>query len=222
MSEPNFVPLATYREYSEEEMRRRATEFRDEMKRRRTVRHYSERPVPRDVIEKCIEAAMTAPSGANMQPWHFVVVSDPELKLRIREKAEAEEREFYHHRAPQEWLEALEPLGTDEHKPYLEAAPYLIAIFVQRFGQLPDGRKVKHYYATESVGIAAGVLITALHNAGLVTLTHTPSPMGFLNEILERPESERAFLLLVVGYPASDAKVPTIRKEPLSDKVDFK
>ncbi|MEE8251478.1 MAG: nitroreductase family protein [Gemmatimonadales bacterium] len=222
MSEPNFVPLATYREYPEEEMRRRATEFRDEMKRRRTVRHYSERPVPRDVIEKCIEAAMTAPSGANMQPWHFVVVSDPELKLRIREKAEAEEREFYHHRAPQEWLEALEPLGTDEHKPYLEAAPYLIAIFVQRFGQLPDGRKVKHYYATESVGIAAGVLITALHNAGLVTLTHTPSPMGFLNEILERPESERAFLLLVVGYPASDAKVPTIRKEPLSDKVDFK
>ena len=222
MSEPNFVPLATYREYAEEEMRRRATEFRDEMKRRRTVRHYSERPVPRDVIEKCIEAAMTAPSGANMQPWHFVVVSDPELKLRIREKAEAEEREFYHHRAPQEWLEALELLGTDEHKPYLEAAPYLIAIFVQRFGQLPDGRKVKHYYATESVGIAAGVLITALHNAGLVTLTHTPSPMGFLNEILERPESERAFLLLVVGYPASDAKVPTIRKEPLSDKVDFK
>ncbi len=222
MSEPNFVPLATYREYPEEEMRRRATEFRDEMKRRRTVRHYSERPVPRDVIEKCIEAAMTAPSGANMQPWHFVVVSDPELKLRIREKAEAEEREFYHHRAPQEWLEALEPLGTDEHKPYLEAAPYLIAIFVQRFGQLPDGRKIKHYYATESVGIAAGVLITALHNAGLVTLTHTPSPMGFLNEILERPESERAFLLLVVGYPASDAKVPTIRKEPLSDKVDFK
>ena len=222
MSEPNFVPLATYREYPEEEMRRRATEFRDEMKRRRTVRHYSERPVPRDVIEKCIEAAMTAPSGANMQPWHFVVVSDPELKLRIREKAEAEEREFYHHRAPQEWLEALEPLGTDEHKPYLEAAPYLIAIFVQRFGQLPDGRKVKHYYATESVGIAAGVLITALHNAGLVTLTHTPSPMGFLNEILERPESERAFLLLVVGYPASDARVPTIRKEPLSDKVDFK
>ena len=221
MSEPNFVPLATYREYPEEEMRRRATEFRDEMKRRRTVRHYSERPVPRDVIEKCIEAAMTAPSGANMQPWHFVVVSDPELKLRIREKAEAEEREFYHHRAPQEWLEALELLGTDEHKPYLEAAPYLIAIFVQRFGQLPDGRKVKHYYATESVGIAAGVLITALHNAGLVTLTHTPSPMGFLNEILERPESERAFLLLVVGYPASDAKVPTIRKEPLSDKVDF-
>ena len=222
MSEPNFVPLATYREYPEEEMRRRATEFRDEMKRRRTVRHYSERPVPRDVIEKCIEAAMTAPSGANMQPWHFVVVSDPELKLRIREKAETEEREFYHHRAPQEWLEALELLGTDEHKPYLEAAPYLIAIFVQRFGQLPDGRKVKHYYATESVGIAAGVLITALHNAGLVTLTHTPSPMGFLNEILERPESERAFLLLVVGYPASDAKVPTIRKEPLSDKVDFK
>ncbi len=127
---------------------------------------------------------MTAPSGANMQPWHFVVVSDPELKLRIREKAEAEEREFYHHRAPKEWLEALEPLGTDEHKPYLETAPYLIAIFVQRFGQLPDGRKVKHYYATESVGIAAGMLITALHNAGLVTLTHTPSPMGFLTEIL--------------------------------------
>lgn len=222
MSKPNFVPLATYREYSEEEMRRRATEFRDEMKRRRTVRHYSERPVPRDVLEKCIEAAMTAPSGANMQPWHFVVVSDPELKLRIREQAEAEEREFYDHRAPKEWLEALEPLGTDEHKPYLETAPYLIAIFVQRFGQLPDGRKVKHYYATESVGIAAGMLITALHNAGLVTLAHTPSPMGFLTEILERPESERAFLLLVVGYPASDAKVPTIGKKPLSEKVDFR
>jgi nitroreductase len=202
-------------------MRRRAIEIREELQRRRTVRHFSDRPVPREIIEECLRAAGTAPNGANMQPWHFVVVSDPKVKHQIRVAAEAEEREFYHSRAPQEWLDALASLGTDEHKPFLEVAPYLIAIFAQSYGLLPDGRKVKNYYVTESVGIAAGMLITALHHAGLATLTHTPSPMSFLNEILHRPENERPFLLLVVGYPASDAQVPAITKKPLEEIATF-
>jgi nitroreductase len=157
-----------------------------------------------------------------MQPWHFVVVSDPERKRRIREAAEQEEREFYERRATPEWLKALEPLGTDSEKPFLEEAPYLIAIFAERYGQLPDGTKVKHYYVAESVGIATGMLITALHHAGLATLTHTPSPMGFLNEILDRPANERPFLLLVVGYPAEDAEVPDIRKKALPQIASFR
>ena len=177
--------------------------------------------MPGEIIETGIRAAGTAPNGANMQPWHFVVVSDPAIKHRIREAAEAEEREFYSERAPQEWLEALAPLGTDEHKPFLESAPYLIAIFVETYGLLPDGRKVKHYYAHESVGIAAGILITALHHAGLATLTHTPSPMNFLNQILDRPANEKPFLLLVAGYPADGARVPVIRKKPLEEIATF-
>ncbi len=166
-------------------------------------------------------AAGTAPSGANLQPWHFVVVSDPAIKRQIREAAEKEEYDFYHGRAPQEWLDALTVLGTDESKPYLETAPYLIAIFAQSYGFLPDGRKVKHYYVSESAGIATGMLITAIHHAGLVSLTHTPSPMGFLNKILGRPSSEKPFLILVVGYPAEDAFVPDISKKTLDDIATF-
>ncbi len=222
MSEPSFIPLPDYRRYTEAEMIERARSFRRELERRRTVRDYSDRPAPREVIEEAIRAAGTAPNGANMQPWHFVVVSDPELKRRIRKAAEAEEKEFYEHRAPQEWLDALAPLGTDERKPFLETAPYLIAVFAERYGRLPDGRKVKHYYVQESVGIATGMLITALHHAGLVTLTHTPSPMDFLNEILGRPENEKPFLLLVVGYPAEDARVPNIRRKGLDEILTWR
>ena len=222
MKMPQFLPLAEYDEYSEEEMCRRAEAFYAGIKRRRTVREFSDRSVPRAVIENCIRAAGTAPNGANMQPWHFVVVTDRAIKRRIRVEAEQEEHDFYHHKAPQEWLDALAPLGTNEHKPFLETAPYLIVIFAQTYGMLPDGRKVKHYYAQESVGIATGILITAVHDAGLVSLTHTPSPMGFLNEILGRPANERPFLILVVGYPASDATVPAITKKPLDEIATFR
>jgi nitroreductase len=202
-------------------MKTRAAEFRTEIERRRTVREFSNRPVPREVIEDCLRAAGTAPNGANLQPWHFVVVSDPAIKKEIRVAAEKEEQEFYEHKAPQEWLDALAPLGTDPHKPFLETAPYLIAIFAQSYGLLPDGRKVKHYYVQESVGIATGFLISAIHHAGLVSLTHTPSPMGFLNALLGRPAQERPFLILVVGYPAEDAKVPNITKRPLKEIATF-
>ena len=222
MSKYPTKPLDQYREYPIEEMRERLRSFYEDIDRRRTVREFSDRPVPLDVIETALKAANTAPSGANLQPWHFVVISDPEVRSKIREAAEVEEREFYEHRASEEWLAALEPLGTDEHKPFLETAPYLIAVFLQKFGELPDGRKVKHYYPTESTGLATGILITALHVAGLATLTHTPSPMRFLNEILDRPKSERPFLLLVVGYPADDAEVPDISRKPLDDFVTFK
>ena len=214
-------PYHAYTEYPPDEMLRRAQGFLEEVRRRRSVRQFSSRPVPRQVIETCLMAAGTAPSGANLQPWHFAVVSDPELKRQIREGAEKEEQEFYTHRAPQEWLEVLAPLGTDACKPFLETAPYLIAIFAQSYGVLPDRRKVKHYYVSESVGIATGILITALHIAGLATLTHTPSPMGFLNQILGRPENERPFLLLVTGYPAEEARLPAIVKKPLDEIVTF-
>jgi len=221
MTQPQFIPLSSYREYSVDQMQQQAADFYGDIRRRRTVREFSDREVPRQVIENCLMAAGTAPSGANLQPWHFVVVSDSDVKKQIREAAEDEEREFYHHKAPQEWLDALAPLGTDEHKPFLETAPYLIAIFAQRHGVLPDGTNVKHYYALESVGIASGILITALHHSGLATLTHTPSPMNFLNKILERPGHERPFLLLVAGYPADDAKVPVITKKSLDEIASF-
>lgn len=221
MSEYPTIPLTTYREYPVDEMRQRVTAFYEEIDRRRTVREFSDRPVPRDIIETALRAAGTAPSGANLQPWHFVVVSGAETKKKIRVAAEVEEREFYEHRASAEWLEALRPLGTDSDKPFLETAPYLITVFLQKFGELPDGRKVKHYYPVESTGIATGILITALHEAGLATLTHTPSPMKFLNEILDRPKSERPFLLLVVGYPAAAAVVPDIERKPLKDFTSF-
>ena len=191
------------------------------MARRRTVRDFSDRPIPREVIEQCIRTAGSAPNGANLQPWHFVAVSDPGLKHEIRVAAEEEEREFYEHRAPNEWLEALAALGTNADKPFLERAPWLIAIFSQPYRILPDGRRVKHYYATESVGIATGFLIAAIHLAGLASLTHTPSPMGFLNKILHRPAHEKPFLLLVVGYSAEDALVPDIERKPLEEISTF-
>jgi nitroreductase len=221
MPQPTFSPLPEYQEYPADTMKRRAAEFYADIRRRRTVREYSNRPVPREVIEDCLRAAGTAPSGANMQPWHFVVVSDPAIKRTIRIEAEKEEHEFYRHKAPQEWLDALAPLGTNEHKPFLEDAPYLIVIFAESYGVLPDGRKVKHYYAQESVGIATGMLIAGIHHAGLASLTHTPSPMGFLNEILGRPVNERPFLILVVGYPAEGATVPAITKKPLEQIATF-
>lgn len=217
-----LIPLDSYQELDPEEMLRRAREFHDEMRRRRTVRQFSDRAVAREVIEACLRTAGTAPSGANHQPWHFVVVRDPEIKQRIREAAEHEEREFYEHRAPREWLEALEPLGTDDHKPYLVRAPYLIVIFAENFTVSADGTKNRTYYASESVGIATGMLITALHRAGLVSLTHTPSPMRFLNELLDRPVNERAYMILVTGYPEPDAQVPDITKKSLDDIATFR
>lgn len=213
--------MTGYREFPPKEMARRAAAFRDEMLRRRTVRQFSDRAVPREIIENCLRVAGSAPSGANMQPWHFVVVSDPEIKRRIRAAAEKEEHEFYHRRAPREWLAALAPLGTDEHKPYLETAPYLIAVFSKSFGVAPSGKKVKNYYVVESVGIAVGMLITAVHHAGLASLTHTPSPMGFLNKLLGRPAHEKPYLILVVGYPAEDARVPVIEKKSLPEISTF-
>lgn len=221
MSAARLVPLTGYQEYPIDEMRRRAAAFYDDMRRRRTVRHFSDRPVPRDVIDLCLRTAGSAPSGANRQPWHFVVVGVPALKREIREAAEREEREFYAGRATDEWLEALAPLGTDEHKPFLEMAPYLIAVFAERYLVGDDGSRRPNYYVTESVGIATGLLIAALHHAGLATLTHTPSPMGFLNEILHRPENERPFLLLVVGYPSAEAVVPDIGRKPLETIASF-
>ena len=216
-----FIPLNNYREYPLEEMRERLADFYADVSRRRTVREFSPRPVPIDIIETALRIAGTAPSGANLQPWHFVVVSGAKTKRRIREAAEAEEREFYQHRASAEWLAALEPLGTDSEKPFLETAPYLIAVFLQKYSKLPDGQKVKHYYPSESTGLATGMLITALHRAGLACLTHTPSPMKFLNEILDRPLTERPFLLLVTGYPADGATVPDIHRKSLRDYVSF-
>lgn len=221
MAIPEWLPLTSYVKFSEEAMLARSQELRDELLRRRTVRQFSSRPVPREIIENCITAAASAPSGANLQPWHFVVVGNPEIKHEIRVAAEREEHEFYHHRATREWLDALAPLGTDEHKPYLEAAPYLIVIFGRAYSVLPDGRKLKHYYVSESVGIATGMLIAAVHHSGLVSLTHTPSPMGFLNEILGRPGEERAFLILVVGYPDENAVIPNIRKKGLAEVASF-
>ncbi len=217
MSPAKLIPLANYCEFPIDEMSRRAFAFCEQTQRRRTVRQFSNRPVPHEIIEQCVRAAATAPSGANLQPWHFVVVRNQAAKRQIRIAAEQEELEFYNRRAPKEWLDALAPLGTDEHKPFLELAPYLIAVFVERYGLLPDGRRVKHYYAMESVGIATGILITAIHHAGLASLTPTPSPMKFLNEILARPKNETPFLLLVVGYPDEAAVVPDIEKKKLED-----
>ncbi|MFW5947664.1 MAG: nitroreductase family protein [Gemmatimonadota bacterium] len=216
-----FRPLTEYRRLPEPAMRERATAFAAELGRRRSVRDYAPDPVPRRIIEACLRAAGTAPSGANRQPWHFAAVSDPAVKRRIREAAEVEERAFYEDRAPDDWLEALAPLGTGPEKPFLETAPWLIAIFAERYGLGPDGGKRKNYYVTESVGIATGMLIAALHHAGLAMLTHTPSPMDFLNEVLGRPESERPFLLLVVGFPAADARVPEIERKPLAEIASF-
>lgn len=209
-----FVPLAFTRR-SLEESRRLAARFYEEMRRRRTTRHFSTEPVPRDLIEWAIKTAGTAPSGAHQQPWTFVAVSDPVLKSKIREAAEKEEREFYGGRAPQEWIDALAPLGTDENKPHLTDAPWVVVLFRQAFALGPDGAKRNLYYSQESCGIAAGLFITAVHQMGLVTLTHTPNPMAFLAELLERPHNERAMLVMPVGYPAADARVPDLQRKPL-------
>lgn len=221
MNKHKFVPYSQYRGYSLEEMIKYSQKFLQEMKRRRTVRHFSDKPVPREVIENCLQVAGSAPSGANLQPWHFVVVSKPKIKKEIRKVAEKEEKNFYREKAPQEWLDALAALGTDENKSFLEIAPYLIVIFAQSYRLSADGKKGKNYYVTESVGIATGMLITAIHNAGLVSLTHTPSPMNFLNKILNRPDNERPFLILVVGHPAENVGVPQIDKKILIDFATF-
>lgn len=219
MPTPHTEPLSHYVARPIDEMRARATAFAAELTRRRSVRDFSPREVPIAILEDCLRAAGSAPSGANKQPWHFVVVASPELKSKLRVAAEAEEREFYSRRAPQEWLDALAPLGTDDQKPFLETAPYLIAIFAQTHGLDGAGQPTKNYYVQESVGIATGFLIASLHHAGLATLTHTPSPMNFLNTLLSRPTNERPFLLLIVGYPAENARVPTIQKKPLAEIV---
>lgn len=220
MNQPRTVPLE-FVELPPERMLERARELAVDLSRRRSVRDFSDRPVPRDVIAACLAAAVTAPSGANQQPWHFVAVGDPAVKRAVREAAEQEERDFYGGRAPDVWLETLHPLGTDAHKPFLEKAPWLIAIFQQRHGTDPAGRRIQHYYPMESVGLASGLLIAALHRAGLATLTHTPSPMKFLNEILGRPKAEKPFLLLVVGYPAEGCRVPDIVRKPLDETVSW-
>ena len=221
MEETNFIPYSSYKSYPIEEMQKRSEEFFTDIQRRRTVRDFSNEPVPKEIIENCLRAAGTAPSGANRQPWHFSVVSDLETKKKIREAAEEEEKKFYSGRAPDEWLEALEPLGTDENKPFLEVAPYLIVIFSEAYGLDAQSEKIKNYYVSESVGIATGMLITALHNAGLATLTHTPSPMNFLRKILGRGENERAFLILVTGFPSENATVPNIEKKNLDEYTTF-
>jgi nitroreductase len=217
------IPLPDYVEMDVNTMRQRAAAFLREIKCRHTVREFSDRAVPRDIIEDCIRAAGSAPSGANHQPWHFAVISDNEVKKEVRLKAEAEEKAFYSGRGGEEWLDALDPLGTDDKKPYLESAPWLIGIFAQRRGGAAEGIDRKNYYINESVGIATGFLIAALHHAGLVTLTHTPKPMNFLNEICNRPPTDKAFLLLVTGYPAAGATIPvhaTIKK-PLEVITSF-
>ncbi len=222
MHDPEFVPYDSYVGYDTLVQSKRAEEFYHLLDRRRSVRQFSDTPVALEVIQDCIRAAGTAPSGAHMQPWHFVVVSSPEMKSQIRMAAEKEERSFYAERAPDEWLEALSHLGTDHNKPYLEIAPYLVVLFARNYGVRPDGTRFKHYYVSESVGIAAGMFIAAVHNAGLVTLTHTPSPMGFLGEILERPDNERAYLLMPVGYPAESVTVPNLKRKALEEIVTYR
>ncbi|RHW75650.1 nitroreductase family protein [Colwellia sp. RSH04] len=223
MQEHDSSPLTDYIEYPETEMLERSESFYNDIKRRHSVRKFSNRPVDKTIIENCLKAAGTAPSGANHQPWHFVAVSSAEVKKQIREQAEHHERGFYEGRAGEEWLNALKDLGTDANKPYLEHAPWLIAIFSQKKGGVKEEDKQTNYYVHESVGIATGILITALHNAGLVTLTHTPKPMSFLSKVCNRGENERAYMLLIAGYPANDATVPSHAqvKKSLDDIATF-
>ncbi len=220
MPTPAFAPLDFERLTLDQQIAR-SRAFLAQMRTRRTVREFSRAPVPFELIANAVATAATAPSGANQQPWTFAVVADPALKQRIRQAAEAEERASYEHRMSAEWLEALAPLGTDWHKPHLEAAPYLIVVFQQVYGLAVDGegnsRKIKHYYVGESVGIAIGMLLCSLHQAGLATLTHTPNPMGFLSDLLQRPANERAVVVIPVGYPADDAQVPRISKKALDE-----
>ena len=215
-----LVPL-NYDSSTIEEINFRSLEYYKNMKKRRTVRDFSDRQVPIEIIENCIRTADTAPNGANQHPWHFVIISEADIKRRIRNAAEKEEEKFYNSRATKEWLEAIAPLGTNEKKPFLEKAPYLIAIFAKTFGLTDNGKITKNYYVNESVGIATGLLISALHLSGLVSLTHTPSPMGFLNKILKRPKNERPFLILVVGFPTKNAKVPDIKRKSLQEITSY-
>jgi iodotyrosine deiodinase len=209
VTRPRYTPVPLeFTRLDAEEALRRSREFLELMSTRRSVRHFSSEPVPRELIDNAIRTAGSAPSGANQQPWTFVVVSDPELKQKLREAAEHEERLLYEERASDEWLAALEPIGTDSVKPHITDAPYVIVVFEQAYGLNPDGTRRKHYYVRESVGIATGLLLASLHAAGLATLTHSPSPMGFLKKLLDRPENERPFVLIPVGYPASDAEIP--------------
>ncbi|HLE57988.1 MAG TPA: nitroreductase family protein [Rhodothermia bacterium] len=210
-----------FREYPIETMRERAVSFRREMGRRRSIRFFSDREVPRDLIEEAVRTASSAPSGANRQPWRFVAVSDPDVKRVIRERAEEEERESYGGRMPDDWLEALKDLGTDWRKPFLETVPWIVVCFAELYGENESGKQ-KNYYVQESCGIACGLFIAAIHNMGLATLTHTPSPMGFLNQVLERPANERAMMLIVAGYPAPDAVVPDLRRKPLGEIATFR
>mgnify|MGYP001817790838 FL=1 len=223
MNDYQPVPLPDWQHSTNSEMRARAADYLEDIKRRHSVRAFKDTPVPRDIIETCIRAAGTAPSGANHQPWHFVCVSDAQVKRKIRIAAEHEEEAFYGGRAGEDWLENLDRLGTDQHKPFLETAPWLIAVFLQRSGLDDEGNKRKNYYMSESVGIATGFLLNALHRAGLATLTHTPNPMKFLNQVLERPGNERPYMLLVVGHPADDATVPAaaLEKKPLEAIATF-
>ncbi|MCB9058724.1 MAG: nitroreductase family protein [Calditrichae bacterium] len=216
-----FIPYAQYVSYQPEEMLQRSKDYYDELRRRRSIRTFSDKRVDKEIIENCIRTAGTAPSGANLQPWHFVAVNNKELKKEIRLAAEKEEYEFYTRRASDEWLADLQPFETNEKKPFLEEAPWLIAIFEKRYGINPDGSKKKHYYTSESVGIACGLLISAIHHSGLASLTHTPSPMGFLNTILDRPSNEKPFLLLVVGYPAEGINIPDIKRKGINEIATF-
>lgn len=221
MSEDKTAIDLDFKRLSQDEMLTNAKNFYEKVNARRTVRNFSNQPVPLEIIQQCLLAAGTAPSGANRQPWHFAVVGDPMIKKKIREGAEAEEQEFYSGRAPQDWLDALAPLGTDAEKPFLQHAPYLIVIFAEKYGIDSQQKKQKNYYVTESASLAAGLLITALHNSGLATLTHTPAPMKFLNEILGRPAREKPLMILVVGYPEDGAKVPAIKRKDLAETSSF-
>jgi iodotyrosine deiodinase len=216
MTKPLFIPLEIYTQYTEDEMKQRAGDFYELLNKRRTVRNFSSKKISREIIENCVKAAGTAPSGANLQPWHFVIISDSKIKKKIREAAEKEEQEFYNKRAPKEWLNALKALGTTPEKSFLETAPFLIVVFSKSYDINSKGEKTKNHYPIESTGIACGLLITAIHYSGLAALTHTPSPMKFLNKILNRPVNEKPFLILVIGYPSKDAEVPDIKRKPLN------
>lgn len=217
MAKPEQMLYLNKNNLNEDEMIKRSEEYLTEMSKRRSVREFSDREVPLNIITNAVKAAATAPSGANQQPWHFVIVKDPAVKKKIKEAAEEEEKQFYDKKAPDDWLEALAPLGTDEHKPFLQIAPYLIVVFEERYGIDENSSTIKHYYTKESVGISCGMLISALHLSGLATLTHTPSPMNFLNDILNRPKNEKPYLILVAGYPSANCKVPNIIKKNFDD-----
>ncbi|AUI83392.1 nitroreductase family protein [Alteromonas macleodii] len=223
MQPHDHSPLSDFIEYPEEQMLSRSEDFLKTMQRRHSIRHFSDKHVDKAVIENCILTAGTAPSGANHQPWHFAAIQSPDVKQQIREQAEAHERGFYNGRAGQQWLDDLKPLGTDASKPYLETAPWLIAVFSQKFGETESGEKSQNYYVHESVGIAVGMLITSLHNAGLATLTHTPKPMNFLTEVCQRPDNERAYMLIIAGYPADNATIPAhaMQKKSLREIASF-